>query len=70
MRAVLRYIAETFDFNVLVLFYISSAFLLYFDVKEYKEKDIKKELKFSKFFGYFYIVSGTVLFIVGRYIRL
>jgi hypothetical protein len=70
MRAVLRYIAETFDFNVLILFYISSAFLLYFDVKELKEKELKKEYKFSKFFGYLFIISGTALYIAARLIRL
>ena len=70
MEAILKFISSKFDLNVLVLFIISSLFLLLLDCKEYKKKNLKKEYKFSKFFGIFYIGLGIVMFIFARYIRL
>jgi hypothetical protein len=67
---ILRFIAETFDLNVLALFLIASFFLLYFDSKEYKKNDLKKEYKFSRFFGFFFIGFGIVMYIIARNIRL
>ncbi len=70
MKAILKFIADTFDLNVLVLFLISSMFLLLFDCKEYKKKGLKKEYKFVKFFGIFYIGFGVAMFIFARFIRM
>jgi hypothetical protein len=70
MEAILKFISSKFDLNVLVLFIISSLFLLLLDCKEYKKNNLKKEYKFSKFFGIFYIGLGLVMFIFARYIRL
>lgn len=70
MNAVLKYISNTFDLNVLALFIISSVFLLMFDCKEYKKKGLKKEYKFSRFFGIFYIILGLTMYIFARFIRI
>lgn len=70
MEVVLKYIADTFDINVLALFVISSIILLLFDAREYKKKDLKREYKFSKFFGIFYIVFGLTMYLVARFIRI
>jgi hypothetical protein len=69
MEGILRFIADVFDINVLALFIISSLFLLLMDAREYKKKGDKKEYKFAKFFGYFYIVTGLALFVAARFIR-
>jgi CBS domain containing-hemolysin-like protein len=70
MKAVLKFVADTFDLNVLVLFFISSTFLLLFDCKAYKKKGLKKEYKFSKFLGIFYICFGLVMYIFARFIKM
>lgn len=70
MRVALEYIQDTFDIHVLILFIISSMILLLIDCKEYKKKDLKKEYKFSKFFGIFYIVFGLVMFILATAIKI
>lgn len=70
MRGILKYIADTFDLHVLALFIISSMFLLLLDCKEYKKKGLKKEYKFSKFFGIFYIGFGLAMYIFARFIRI
>jgi hypothetical protein len=69
MENILRFIADVFDINVLALFIISSLFLLFMDAKEYKEQGNKKEYKFSRFFGYFYIVVGLALYVAAGFIR-
>lgn len=70
MDAVLKYIADTFDLYVLALFLISSMFLLLFDAKEYKKKGYKKEYKFARFFGFFYIGFGFVMYIFAKLIKI
>lgn len=70
MNAILKYIADTFDLNVLSLFLISSVFLLLIDSKEYKKKGLKKEYKFARFFGFFFIGFGLVMYIFARSIKL
>lgn len=70
MRVVLKYISDTFDIHVLILFIISSMILLLIDCKEYKKKGLKKEYKFSKFFGIFYLVFGLVMFILATSIKI
>lgn len=69
MEGVLRFISDVFDINVLGLFIISSLFLLLMDAKEYKKAGDKKEYKFTRFFGYFYIVIGLALYVAARLIR-
>lgn len=69
MGAILKFIASVFDINVLVLFIISSLLLLLLDCKEYKKGDLKTEYKFSRFFGFFFIGFGIVMFIFARLIR-
>lgn len=70
MKAILKFIADTFDLNVLALFLISSMILLLFDSMEYKKKGLKKEYKFTKFFGVFYIGFGLAMYIFARLIRM
>lgn len=70
MKAVLKYIANTFDLNVLMLFLISSLFLLIMDAGEYKKKGFKKEYKFARFFGFFYIGFGFVMFVFAKLIKI
>ncbi|MCX7883833.1 MAG: hypothetical protein N2448_02200 [Caloramator sp.] len=70
MSVVLEFIVNTFDFNVYILFIISSILLLFLDSKEYKKENLTREYKFAKFVGVFYIILGTILFLVARYIRL
>jgi fluoride ion exporter CrcB/FEX len=69
MTSVLKFIAGTFDINVLALFLISAVFF-FVNSKEYKKNGLKKEYKFSKFMMYFYIGLGMALYIAARYIRL
>lgn len=69
MEAVLKFIAGKFNMNVLVLFIISGLLLLLLDCKQYKTEKLKKEYKFSKFFGIFYICFGIVMFIFAKLIR-
>lgn len=69
MRGLLVFIVDTFDLNVLILFLISSIFLV-FDTKDYKKRGLVKEYRFSRFFGYFYIIIGMILYVMSKYIRL
>lgn len=69
MKELLVFIVEIFDFNVLILFLISSIFLA-FDAKEFKKRGLLKEYRFSRFFGYFYIIIGMILYAMSKYIRL
>jgi hypothetical protein len=70
VKLVLKFIADTFDLHVFILFIISSIFLLLFDSKDYKKRGLKKEYKFAKFFGIFYIGFGLVMYILTRLIRM
>lgn len=70
MDAILKFIENYFDLNVLMLFMISSAFLILGDCKEYKKDNQMKEYKFSKFTGYFYIAFGITMYIVAGFIRM
>lgn len=70
MKIVLKYIVNTFDLNVLMLFLIASLFLLLMDAKEYKKKGLKKEYKFARFFGFFYIGFGFAMFIFAKLIQI
>lgn len=70
MDIILKFIANYFNLIVLVLFLISSTFLLFGDCKEYKKKNLMKEYKFSKFIGYFYIAFGITMYIVAGFIRM
>lgn len=70
MDSILKFIADKFDLNVLSLFLISSFFLIFVDGKEYKEKNLIKEYKFSRFCGIFFIVFGFVMFIAAKMIHI
>lgn len=69
MRGLLIFIVDTFDLNVLMLFFISGIFLA-FDAKEYKKDGFTKEYKLTRFFGYFNIIVGMILYILTKNIRL
>lgn len=69
MNAVLEFIHSTFDLNVLALFLISSIILVFIDAKAYKKDGLKKEYKFARFFGYFYLVIGFVLYFTAILIK-
>lgn len=70
MVSVLRFISETFDLNVLILFLLSSIILLGFDARYYKKNNAVREYKSARFFGYFYIAAGILLYVIARNIRL
>ena len=70
MKLVLKFISDTFDLHVFLLFIVSSMFLLLLDCKDYKKRGYKKEYKFTKFFGIFYIGFGLVMYIIARFIRI
>ena len=70
MDYLLKFIVDYFDFIVLVLFLIASAFLLFVDCSEYKKSNLRKEYNFSKFIGYFYIAFGFTMYIVAGFIRM
>jgi hypothetical protein len=70
MESILRFIADKFDLNVLILFLISSFFLIFIDGKEYKKKDLKREYKFSRNSGIFFVVFGFIMFIAAKMIHL
>lgn len=70
MQYILKFIANTFDLNVLGLFLISSIFLIYVDGRDFKKLELYKEYKLSVYAGYLYIAAGIILFIMARYIRL
>ncbi len=70
MKAVLKYIADTFDFNMLILFLLASLLLLLMDAREYKRKGFKKEYKFTRFIGFFYIGFGVVMFVFAMLIKI
>ncbi len=57
-----------FDFSGVFMLLISAFILLFIDCKEYKKKGHTKEYKISKFFGVFYIIFGTCMFIFSRFI--
>lgn len=70
MKAVLKYITETFNLDVLALLVISSVFLILLDAREFKKKGLKREYKFSRFFGIFYIVFGLTMYLFAKFIRI
>jgi hypothetical protein len=69
MKAVLTFIKTYFNFNILVLFLISSLFLLLFDYKEYKAKGLTRENKFSLWIGIVYIVGSLVVYCIGKFVN-
>jgi hypothetical protein len=69
MMSILKFISDKFDINVLGLFIISSLFLLFMDSKEFKEGNFTREYKTARFFGFFNIGFGLVMYILGRIIR-
>lgn len=70
MVMILKFISDIFDLNVLILFLISSMFLLLLDTREYKKGGFKREYKTAKFFGYFYIAAGIIFYVVAKNIKL
>lgn len=70
MDIILRFIADTFDTTVLILFLISGIILIFLDSKQYKKDNMTREYKFTKAVGIIYIVLGTFLYILGRYIKI
>lgn len=69
MDDLLKFLQNYFNVNVLVLFLISSFFLIYIDCKEYKEAGLTKEYKFSKYIGVGYIVIGFAVYGLVKFIR-
>lgn len=70
MNVVLKFIVDTFDLTVYILFLVSGIVLIFIDSKEYKKKNMTKEYKFTRITGILYIIFGTVLFMAARYIRI
>jgi hypothetical protein len=69
MEGILRFLQNYFNFNVLILFLISSLFLILVDCKEYKKNGLKKEYKFSLYTGIIYIAVGFAVYGFSRFIR-
>lgn len=70
MESVFRFLHNYFNFKVLLLFLISSYFLLHLDCKYYKSKGLSKERKFSMYVGLIYIAAGLLLYGLSRFIRI
>jgi hypothetical protein len=62
LDTVIKFLKEYFNINILVLFFISSWFLLYFDSKEFKKKNMQREYKFSLYIGIGYIVISLGIY--------
>lgn len=69
MQNFLKTFAEIFDINVMVLFLIAAAFLLYPDAASFKKQGLQKEYKLAKIMGYVYIVLGIGLYTIARFIK-
>lgn len=66
MHAFLRFIKEYFS-NVTAIMFVAIALLVWIiDGNKYKNKNYKKELSLVKFFSYFYIAFGIIVFILLR----
>ncbi|KRQ87777.1 hypothetical protein ABG79_00582 [Caloramator mitchellensis] len=65
MQEIVNFIKDNFDFNVFILFLITSYFL-YMDSVDYKNKNLEKERKFSKFFAIFYVVISFILYLATK----
>lgn len=70
MISILRFIEDTFDLKTLMLFVISSLFLIILDAGEYKREKLNKEYKRANFFGYFYIIIGLLFYIIASVINI
>jgi hypothetical protein len=70
MDTILRFLQNYFNLNVLMLFLISSLFLILGDSKIYKKNGLKKEYKFSFYTGIIYIVLGFAVYGFSKFIKL
>jgi hypothetical protein len=69
MDGVLKFLQNYFNINVLILFLISSFFLLYIDCKEYKRDSLHREYKFAKYTAIVFIIVGFTIYEFAKFIR-
>lgn len=69
MEWIMHFFKDMYDFNVLVLFLISSYILVFIDSKALRRKCLKKESKLSKAAGFIYAVLGIGLYITSLIIK-
>lgn len=65
---IIIFLKQYFNMNMLLLFLISSFFLIYFDSKDFKKKNMENEYKFSLYVGIAYIVGGLGIYIFANFI--
>lgn len=65
MKALLQFISANFHGTLLLLFWLSSLFLLSSDSQELMQKGLIREYKLTRFIGYLYIGLGFVTFVLG-----
>ncbi|SKA76274.1 hypothetical protein SAMN05443428_101170 [Caloramator quimbayensis] len=70
MEVILKFIVDTFDLTVYILFIISSMFLIFIDCREYKKMKLNREYKFARNTAIVYLILGTILYIAARYIKI
>lgn len=66
MSEVFDFIRIYFNTLVLLLFWISSYFLLAFDVREYKSTGLNKERNFTLYGGIFYIIFSLSVYVLAK----
>lgn len=69
MKSILSFIQNYFNFNVLILFFISSYLLILIDSKAYKAQGLEAEYKTAVYMGIIYIVCGVALFGIHKFIN-
>jgi hypothetical protein len=65
---IITFLKEYFNINILVLFFVSSFFLLYFDSREFKKKSMQRDYKFSLYIGIAYIIGGLGIYLLTKFI--
>lgn len=69
MEEILKFVQNYFNLNMLILFLLSSFFLIVIDCKEYKKDGLNKEYKFSLYMGIIYILLGFTMYGLSKFIK-
>lgn len=68
MNPIWRFLVDYFNLTVLVLFFISSGFLIFVDCREYKKEGLKREYIFSKATAYVFIFGSLAVYFVVNFL--
>jgi small neutral amino acid transporter SnatA (MarC family) len=69
MEWIMHFFKDMYDFNVLVLFLISSYLLVFIDSKALRRKGLNKESRLSRVMGFVYAALGIGLYVTSLIIK-